>query len=108
MKQQSAKCALTTTLTASLVCVTAPLSLAHGEGSGHGINDLGTTTHVGRRALQDNNGTTSSLLTINASDLPDIGSTSLLDSLRLQPGVLISGGGQQGPNTQGGCAGVHV
>lgn len=96
MKQQHVKNVLKTTLTASLVCTTASFSHAHGEGSGHGVEDLGTTTYVGRRAIQDNNNTTSSLLTIKASKLPDIGTSSLIDSLNYLPGVLTSGGGQQG------------
>lgn len=95
MIQQNVKNVIKTTLTASIIC-TPILSHAHGEDSGHGSEDLGTTTHVGRRALQDNNNTTSSLLTIKANELPDIGTTTLVDSLTYLPGVLTSGGGQEG------------
>jgi len=96
MKQDSVRNALKTTLTASLACSIASPAYAHGEGSDHELEELATTTAVGRRAVQDNSRLTSSLLNIDTRELSNIGKTSLVDNLKHLPGVLTSGGGQAG------------
>lgn len=96
MKSNNVKNVLKTTATASLACSLTYPTLAHGEGDDHELDDLGTTTHVGRRAPQSKDKTTSNLLTIIPDELPDIGTNSLTNSLRHHPGVLVSSGGQQG------------
>ena len=86
-----------TTLTASLLCTTSATStLAHGDGADHHLEDLGTTTAVGRRADQVIENTTSKLHSLNADNMRDIGIYDVTTALQTLPGINLSSSSQQG------------
>ncbi len=100
MKQNNAKSAIKTTIAASLACLSPQLSTAHGEDGAHKTEDLGTTTVVARRALQDIGATTSELHTLSAESLRERGIYGVSDALATLPGVDVSSFSQPG-NGQG-------
>jgi len=96
MKQQHCRNILKTTLAASLTCGITPVANAHGDGTSHHIEDLGTTTAVGRRADQTIESTTSKLHSLRADELRDIGIYDVTSALQRLPGVNISSSSQEG------------
>jgi len=70
-------------------------ALAHGDGT-HGVEDLGTSTAIARRAIQIPSSVTSKLYSLEPDALRPIGIWDLTTALEQLPGVTISSSSQPG------------
>jgi vitamin B12 transporter len=95
MNQTKRNAVITAIISTSIYSTTATNTLAHGDGS-HGIEHLGDSTAIARRASQLPDSTTSKLYSLEPDALRSIGILDLTTALEQLPGVTISSSSQPG------------